>query len=124
MPLATRKAVRTMGYTAGCGGVLRDIANEFGAYRYDGGVVMYEDGLPVGWGVLYSYPDSWSKRRKSEIGFWVRTKHRKKGYGLRLVMAAHKRWGHTKAETFNSVKPVWDALTIMARIRKRKANKS
>lgn len=124
MPPATRKAVRTMGYSGGNGGVLRDIAANSKLYRYDGGLVIYENGEPAGWGVLYSFVDTWGKRRKTELGFWIRMKHRKKGYGLRLIMAAHKRWGHMKVGTFDSVEPVWNAWNIMARIRKKKANKS
>lgn len=127
MPTGTREAVRTMGHApwGSTGGILRFVAGDDNLYRFDGGIVLYEDGVPVGWAALYSYGDDWTKRRKTEVGFWVRHKYRKKGYGLRLIRQAHNRWYSPtrKIAAFNNAKPIWEALDIMKRIN-RKSNKS
>lgn len=127
MPPRTREAVRTMGHApwGSMGGILRSVAADCNHYRLDGSIVLYEDGVPVGWAALYSYWDRWSKCRKSEVGFWVRHKYRKKGYGLRLIRQAHNRWYSPtqKVSAFNNAKPIWEALDIMKRIN-RKSNKS
>lgn len=126
MPAKTRDAVRTMGHApwGSLGGILRYVATgDSKMYNCEGAIVIYEDGVPAGWGALYSYPEG--KMKRTEVGFWVRHKYRKKGYGLKLIRQAHNRWYSPtrKITAFHNAKPIWEALDIMKRIN-RKSNKS
>lgn len=110
MPEATRASVKTMGYVGW--GVLREIAHGKGRYRFEGAAVIYEAGIPVGWGCLYSYRN----RRVREVGFWVRKAHRKKGYGVRLIKYCHKKWNDQSPKAFDKARTMWDALTIVQKM--------
>lgn len=83
----TFRVVRTMGYIEG--GHLRDICIT-NQYKLKHCILCTVDDKIVGWAAYYREQISTSRfYNKNWIGFWVQCRHRKNGYGKKLIKELH-----------------------------------
>lgn len=109
MPRDVFNHVRQMGHTENCSwkrGHLRDLCNRKRfwdnnrlKYTLRSALVMYVGDTIVGWAAMYHEP----MYTKPMAGAWIKTKHRKKGYGAQLIAEMYKRWRKYNPTTFNQV---------------------
>lgn len=117
MPPNVYASVRMMG-SVDEGYHLRNLAKNSHAYigddtqfRLRSAIVMTVGDVIVGWAALYNTRYQLLRSRiNSNVGVWVKHRYRGNGYGMALIVEAHRRWKGKEPNVYEMVESVWDDI--------------
>lgn len=119
MPPEVYRECRRMGYEQEYGHLralaCKEVVNhDTGLLRYylKSCLILYVDDTIVGWCALYE--DRCSFGDVPNIGTWIKTKYRRKGYGTKLLREAYIRWNKYNPSLYGDATRLWKNFAIDA----------